>query len=200
MTIEHFLTFNLALLVAVASPGPAFIVAVRTTLTDGVSGGIKVGCGLALMAAMWTLVALLGLESVFLLFPWAYAVMKVIGAVYLFYIAALLWRSARQPIAESSTKKGTAFSRGLLVNLSNPKSVLFAAAVLVVIFPENLSFWQQSLIVLNHLLVELVFYVMLARVFGTETLVRNYQRVKVKIDRTASVLMGGLGLRILLRE
>ena len=61
MTIGQLLAFNLALLVAIASPGPALPIAIGTTLSGGRSAGIAVGAGLGLMAATWTLMALLGL-------------------------------------------------------------------------------------------------------------------------------------------
>jgi len=87
MTFEHLILFNIALLAALASPGPAFLVMIRTSLNAGRTAGIALGCGLGLIAALWTLMALLGLDTVFKLFPWAYAAVKTIGAIYLIYIA-----------------------------------------------------------------------------------------------------------------
>jgi threonine/homoserine/homoserine lactone efflux protein len=87
MSTEHLVAFNIALMVALASPGPALLMAMQATLRPGRAAGIATGCGLGLMAAIWTLVALLGLEMVFRVFPWAYAVVKIIGALYLLHIA-----------------------------------------------------------------------------------------------------------------
>ena len=79
MTITHLIAFNMALLAAIASPSPAFPVAVHTTVTDGTSSGIILGLGLRLKAALWTLLALLRLESIFLLMPWVYMTAKIKG-------------------------------------------------------------------------------------------------------------------------
>lgn len=92
MDIQHLLAFNLALLVAIASPGPALLVAIRTNLGSGRRSGLAVGLGLGLMAATWTLMAILGLDSIFRLFPWLYATVKVAGAAYLLYVAFKMWR------------------------------------------------------------------------------------------------------------
>ena len=89
MSAEHLIAFNLALLAALASPGPALLVAIRTSLSAGRRAGAAVGLGLGLVAACWTLMALLGLDAVFALAPWAYAAAKIAGALYLLYIA---WR------------------------------------------------------------------------------------------------------------
>ena len=61
VTWGQLLAFDIALLVAIASPGPALLMAIRTTLSGGRTAGIAVGAGLGLMAASWTLTALLAL-------------------------------------------------------------------------------------------------------------------------------------------
>ena len=116
MSVESFLTLNLALVAAMASPGPALLVAVRTTLGGGRDAGIAIGCGLALMAATWTLFALLGLEGIFRLFPWAYTIAKTGGALYLLYIAWQTWRGAKNPVADTSRPRVHAFRDGIFVN------------------------------------------------------------------------------------
>ena len=155
------------------------------------------GCGLGAMAALWTLMALLGLDAVFRLFPWAYTTAKVVGALYLIYIAWKMWRGARKPIDAMAKPTKHAFRQGVLINLLNPKSVLFAASVLIVIFPGDLSRVENATIVLNHLVVELVFYSALAVGMSTPAVSRQYLRAKVYIDRVASVILGALGLRLL---
>ena len=47
-----------------------------------------------------------------------------------------------------------AFRQGLFINLFNPKAVLFAAAILIAIFPGGLSLANSVVIALNHLLIE----------------------------------------------
>ena len=68
---DHLLAFNLTLLAALASPGPALLLALRTSLVAGPRAGIATGLGLGAMAAGWTALALLGLEAVFVVVPWA---------------------------------------------------------------------------------------------------------------------------------
>lgn len=197
MTFEHILAFNLAVLAAIASPGPAMLVAIRTTLTSGRRAGLAVGAGLGLVAALWTLAALLGLEALFKIFPWAYTAAKVGGALYLLYVAFKMWTGARQDIQPSATPTTHAFRQGLMINLLNPKSVLFAAAVLIVIFPAGLSPLENTVIVVNHLLVELICYSALACVISTPAISRRYLRAKVYIDRVASGILGLLGVRLI---
>ena len=155
MTALDLLAFNAILAAAILSPGPALLFALRTALADGRGAGIAAGLGLGLVAAGWTLAALLGLEAIFRLFPWAYMTLKLAGAAYLLYIAWRMWRAAHAPLATATRRpRGRAFLDGALINLGNPKSVLFAASVLVVVFPKGLSAYEIALIVGNHMIVE----------------------------------------------
>ena len=109
-----------------------------------------------------------------------------------------MWRSARDPIESRQRLAQHAFIQGLLVNLLNPKSVLFAAAVLIVVFPPNMSAAENATIVGNHLLVELAFYTALAFGMSSELIAAGYLRAKVYMDRSASLILGALGVRLLI--
>lgn len=198
MEIEYIIGFNLALLAAIVSPGPAFLYFLRMTLSNGRATGIATGCGLAVMASTWTLMALLGLDGLFRLFPWAYTVFKIVGALYLLYVAWGIWRRASVPIVETTYPQRRAFLGGVLVNLANPKAVLFSAAVLVAVFPPDLALMQKALIMGNHFIVEVIAYSGFAIMLSTRTVAGQYLRTKTVFDRIAAAMLGGLGVRLIL--
>ena len=198
MSHLDLLTFNAVLWVALLSPGPALLFALRTALADGRASGIAAGLGLGAIAAGWTLAALLGLEGLFAAFPWAYALLKAAGAIYLVYIAYSTWRGATDVAGPSVRPRGRAFIDGALINLGNPKSVLFAASVLVVIFPKGLTASEIALIVANHAVVEWLFYGLFAALLSGQAARRAYLGAKPGLDRTAAFVMGALGLKLLL--
>lgn len=198
MTLTHVIAFNLTLLAAMAAPGPALLYALRQSIAGGFRTGVVTGAGLGTVAALWTGAALLGLNAVFALVPWAYLALKITGALYLIYVAYTLWRDARRPVSDSARPGARAFLGGMLVNLANPKSILFAASVLIVIFPPDLAPAEKALIVANHLVVELVVYTGFAALLSTPAARAGYLRLKPVIDRVAGAILGALGLRLLL--
>ena len=200
MTLESLIAFNLVLAVAIASPGAALLYFVKTCMQAGKTAGMMTGLGLGLAASLWTLAALLGLESLFTLFPWAYAALKTAGALYLLFIAVQTWRNARAPLGDSPTPKGKAFLSGLLVNAGNPKSMLFAAAVIVVVFPQGLDGPEIALIVANHLVLEIAFYSVCAVALSSAPARQGYLGAKPLLDRIAAGVLGALGLRLLLER
>ncbi|MEM1079251.1 MAG: LysE family translocator [Pseudomonadota bacterium] len=199
MELSQVLAFNAALLVAMASPGPALLVLTQTALSAGRVRAIWTGVGLALVASLWTVSALLGLDAVFTHFPAAYTIAKTVGPLYLIYIAWTTWRSARGSLVEMPrTAPGAAFRRGAMINLLNPKAVLFVAGVLVVMFPPGLSAGQITFVALNHLFVEVTIYSLLAVALSRPGARAGYLAAKTWLDRMCSVVLGGLGVRLLL--
>ena len=83
-------------------------------------------------------------------------------------------------------------------NLSNPKSVLFAAAVLIAIFPGGMSISAKSLIILNHFLVEVIFYILLAAFMGGDVIRKKYLSKKLYLDRFAAIVLLALAVRVFL--
>ena len=198
MTWEQLVAYNVALLVAIASPGPALLMATHASASRGRAAGVAAGLGLGLMAAIWTMMALLGLAVVFELFPMAYIGAKIAGGAYLLYLACKMWRNASAPANAQTPPAGRAFRQGFLLNLFNPKSVLFAAAVLVAVFPAGLSIAESFVIVFNHFLVEAAFYTTLAFCMSTQAVSKRYMQAKAYIDRGAAVILGALGIRLVL--
>jgi threonine/homoserine/homoserine lactone efflux protein len=140
------------------------------------------------------------MAALFALFPWAFAVLKMAGAAYLIYLAIQTWRGASTPLGDAPKTDGRTFFDGFLVNLGNPKSVLFAAAVLVVVFPPGLTGAQIAFVTLNHLLIEVLFYSACAVILTAPAARARYMRAKPLMDRTAALLLGGLGLKLLLQR
>jgi threonine/homoserine/homoserine lactone efflux protein len=200
LTLAQLIAFNATLLAAMAAPGPAFLLVLRHSMAEGGRAGFLEGAGLGLVASWWTGAALLGLSALFALVPWLYAALKTAGALYLLYLAWGMWRGAARPLDAGAVHARTdarAFRSGATVNLLNPKSILFAGAVIVVIFPAGLTSFDSALIVLNHLVVELCFYAVLAFGFSTAPARAAYKRAKFYADRVAATVLAALGLRLL---
>lgn len=200
MTADSLIAFNLVLLAALASPGAAMLFCMRTTVAAGRRAGVLTGIGLGLAASFWTLAALLGLEGVFTLFPWTYGALKIGGALYLLWIAYITWQESRTALASGPSAPGRSLLSGFLVNMGNPKSMLFAAAVIVVVFPTTLTAPQIAFVAFNHLCLELLFYTILAMVLGAPAARHRYLSLKTVLDRIAATLLAGLGLRLLLEK
>ncbi|MEM9707107.1 MAG: LysE family translocator [Pseudomonadota bacterium] len=206
MTLEQFLAFNAILLAALLTPGPAMLAMLHTAMSDGRRAGLALGLGLATMACAWLLAAALGLQAIFAAFPWAYSTMKVAGALYLLYFAWKTWgrndhtdpyTNERDPGAVRNAHAG-AFLSGIFINSLNPKSVLFAGAVLVVVFPAGISMGQGAFLVANQMVVEAAFYSAAVLLVSRPVIMRRYVAARKTFDRICSLVLGAFGLKLLL--
>ena len=112
----------------------------------------------------------------------------------------MTWKNATSPIEDKSRTQINAFRDGVFINLSNPKSVLFAAAILIVIFPPDMTATEIALVVTNHMAVEVIFYTALAYMMSTNAARQTYLRAKTYLDRGGSVILASLGLSLLFQK
>lgn len=188
-------------LVALASPGPAFIALSHSAINETRTEVLAFGLGLALTATLWCGLALYGLTAFFKFVPWLYTAMKLAGGVYLIYLATKIWRgaTARLPETGNTPKHGAkAFLSGCAINLTNPKAVLFASSILLAIFPMNITWPQKILIMSTMFAVEALFFSALVFWLSQPTTRNAYLYLKRWIDRSAAAVLGGLGLNFLL--
>ena len=140
MTIETLLTFGAVAAVAIVSPGPATLLAVRNGSTFGLRAAIwsSLGnvCGLFCVSAATLLGLGVLLKSSALLF----AAVKTLGALYLFYLGLrqLFARTSAATTGAHQSASATApaarqlYREALLVATTNPKAILFFTAL----FPQ----------------------------------------------------------------
>lgn len=205
MAISVFLTLLLFHAMAAMSPGPSFVVTVRTAAAEGFRVGGFIALGLGVGALAWASAALLGLAALLEIAPILLIALKVAGGVFLLWIALQTWRHAATPLPEPTKSEGptprsagAAFRLGLLTQLSNPKVVLFFGAVFVGLIPPGTTISALALLLVFVFCVETAWYLVVARVFSTMGFRRAYGRVKRWVDRAFGGLIGIFAAKITL--
>jgi homoserine/homoserine lactone efflux protein len=108
-----------------------------TCMDHGNAVGIS-DCSAGLSHALALLVQIAvvaaGVGVLFATTPWAFLVVKWFGVGYLLYLAILQWKAPAQSIEikHELTRKsrGKLVLHGFLVNITNPKAIVFLLAVL----------------------------------------------------------------------
>jgi threonine/homoserine/homoserine lactone efflux protein len=195
LAIASILFFQL---LAIMSPGPSFLVTARTAVTRSRGDGILVAFGLMLGAMVWATAALFGLSALFKLFPLLYMAMKIMGGLFLLWIAWQIFMHAREPVhMEGAGAGGNPFLRGFLIQVSNPKVVVFFGSIFVALLPANPPLWMMLTLLVLVGLNELWWYVAVALFFGTGPVRKTYLAAKTWIDRVTAVFLGAVGLRLM---
>lgn len=132
MSLASLLAYCSALFIAAAIPGPGMTAIVARALGSGFRETFFMGLGLVLGDLVYLTAVILGLAFVAQTFTTAFMVIKILGALYLVYIAYKLWTAGLLPQdiqAKKSASIGLSFLSGLLVTLGNPKTMLFYVAL-----------------------------------------------------------------------
>lgn len=137
MTLHTWLAFFVAAWLICLSPGPGVLSSVTAGLRYGFRRALWNIAGLQAGALIVLLIVGVGLGAVLATSPHAFTAIKLFGALYLIYLGIQQWRSKAAPIqapdgsvaAEAGVPRAL-FLRGLLVNASNPKGILFILSVL----------------------------------------------------------------------
>ena len=133
MGVESWAAFVLALTVALAVPGPDLVLVVHSA-TRGVREGISTAAGIVTGLMLHALLAMVGATTLLVSAPGALTVVQVLGSGVLLWMGASMLRAARsaEPDAQQETGHRTrgGFARGFVTNASNPKVLLFFAAIL----------------------------------------------------------------------
>lgn len=134
---DTYLLFLGVMAVLAITPGPANLFAVATGIARGPGPALMGVVGMNCATLIWFAAAALGLSALVTAFPEAFQALAIVGALYVGWLGLKALWNAIQPGGKSvlehaihAAKPGAAFRDGLLVQLSNPKAVLFFTAVL----------------------------------------------------------------------
>jgi threonine/homoserine/homoserine lactone efflux protein len=186
-------------LLAVISPGPSFLITARTAVAQSRADGVRVALGLGAGTVIWSAAALLGLNAVFHAVPVLFMAMKVAGALFLLYIAWMIFRHAAEPlkIEGAGERLANPFLKGFLTQISNPKVAVFFGSIFIAMLPAQVPLWMTLALIAIVSFNEVWWYTVVALFFGAGPVRRFYLRAKAWIDRLTGLFLGALGLRLL---
>ena len=148
MDLAVFLTYLLATIVLSLTPGPGVFSSISSGLHHGVRLGIWNAVGMQAANLVYVAVVALGLGAILIASETVFTVVKWLGVAYLIYLGIVTWRAqppenwgqVHFPGSQHAARENEPdpifrrdiFMRGFLVNITNPKGIIFFAAI----FPQ----------------------------------------------------------------
>ncbi len=134
------LNFFIAALVVALAPGPDNLFVLAQSATHGAKAGFSVICGLCTGICVQTALLIVGVSALIAASPVAFFVLQCCGAAYLLYLAYKSFQVRAGVVKLDAGSEGVAnaggegaglsfrrlYLRGIIMNLTNPKAVLFA--------------------------------------------------------------------------
>ena len=197
-----FITASIALGLA---PGPDNIFVLTQSALNGRKAGILVTLGLCTGLIVHTAAVALGVAAIFQTSEIAFTGLKILGAVYLVYLAIQAFRASATKI--NGDAEAIAWSqlyiRGIIMNITNPKVAIFFLAFLPQFSDPARGSVTIQMLAFGGLFIICAFVVMGSIAWFSGFLgewLKNSDKAQVYMNRIAGLIFIGLALRLIISE
>lgn len=147
MSLSLWLAFLAASLLIAVSPGPGAATSMSAGLRHGYGAALRAIAGLQTALLLQLVVVFAGLGALLTTSAGAFLAVKLCGAAYLVWLGIQKWRAPAQPLGTGPAVSAQGlWLQGLLVNLSNPKAIVFMAALVPQFIDATQPQWPQFLV------------------------------------------------------
>jgi len=129
--LSTYAVFLATAMVLLAIPGPAVLYVVTRSIEMGRAGGLSSCAGITTGTVVHVALATAGLSSLILASALAFDAVKYVGAAYLVLLGVRRLLTRKEAALEGERAPRTrrrAYSQGVVVNLTNPKTIVFIFA------------------------------------------------------------------------
>ena len=201
--MAHLAAFLGVAIVVIVTPGQDTALTIRNTLAGGRRSGVLTAVGVSTGQCAWTLLTSLGLAALLLASEPAFLALRIVGALYLVWLGIqslvdAVRGSRRKRVSTASLAPRTAYRRGLLSNLGNPKMALFFTSLLPQFAPHNASFLQLASLGLLFCLTTLLWLSGYALVVARLGDILRRTRVRRALDAVTGAVLVAFGARLAL--
>ena len=193
--------------IALASPGPDFVIAVRNSLSFSRLAGVYTAIGFALGVGVHVTYTLFGLATVISQSVILFSLIKYAGAAYLFYIGIQSLRSNGFEDTDSLKQKRQktlsplqCLWNGFLTNVLNPKATLFFLSIFSQFVTPETPMNIQALYGLTCMVMTGLWFSLVAVVLTQGSIKRAFLRATKWIDKICGVLLIGLSIKLALTK
>ncbi len=203
---HDFFAFLIAGIALNLVPGQDTLYIIARSLAQGRTAGIVSVFGIGSGCLVHITAAALGLYAILALCPLVFAVIVVLGGLYLIWLGISTWmrrKRARPPGVVSAARPESlwlVYRQGVLTNLTNPKVALFFLAFLPEFIDPTAGYGALSFLFLGATFMVTGTIWCLVVAFGASAFadaLRDNPKIQKGFDLFASLLFIGLGAAIL---
>jgi threonine efflux protein len=191
--------------IAAGSPGPSNMRIMGVAMNQGRRAALFLATGVISGSIFWGMMAATGVSAVLTRYAEALFVLKILGGLYLLYLAYKAGKSAlrrdEQMAGEMIGRQGQSgaalYKRGLLMHLTNPKSILGWIALMTLGLGPQASTATVVTILAGCAVLSVTIFFGYALLFSTAPMVRLYRRARRGIEGTLALFFGAAGLKLI---
>ena len=188
----------------VASPGPSNLAVMAMAMQQGRRAGMIFALGVVAGSAIWGLLVALGLTSILLRYEPVAVAIRLLGGLYLLWLAARSARAAMMPAAPIAAPGADArasdtglFLRGAAMHLTNPKAILFFGSLYAIGISPEISAAGLAIVIGAVGAQSFIIFHGYALLFSNTRISRGYFRLRRWLQGAFALAFGAASLKIL---
>jgi homoserine/homoserine lactone efflux protein len=203
MSLDTFLLYLAAWTLIALSPGPAVLFAMSQAARHGMRGAAVGTAGILLGHVVCFLLVAFGLAALLASVNGAMMAIRIAGAIYLMYLGVRMILSkpretASLPLAAERKAHGGIALQGLLVQLTNPKNLLFVLALLPqFIAPDRALLPQLGIMLCVTVVIDAICLLAYAQIAARGARALKGSRVVVWLERTLGAALIVFGVKLI---
>src|SRR5919112_4115827 len=200
--VSTLLTYTLAAILLFITPGPDMSLFLAKTMAGGRKAGLASMLGAMAGCGVHTLLAALGLSALLAASATAFTVLKIVGALYLLWMAFDALRHGSALRLKDAPKEDVSIRRtflmGVGINLTNPKIVLFFVTFLPQFVAAGDPHAAQKLVFLGLYFIAFSAPLAVLLIVGAEKLIallKRRPRMLRAVDYGFAALFGAFAIK-----
>lgn len=205
MYLSEFLLVALVNFLAVISPGPAFAVTIRNSLTYSRKTAIYTALGLGVGILVHVVNSILGLGLLISKSEAFFSIIKVVGAGYLIYLGykSLTSKLGNRKNSKSFTQdkdltRLAAFKMGFIINATNPKALVSFLAIFTLVVSPSTPLLVKGLYGIEMSLAEFTWFAAVGTIISHKFLKQKIGRFQLFAEKVMGIILIILGIKIVL--
>ncbi|WP_101774864.1 homoserine/threonine efflux transporter [Pasteurella oralis] len=178
------------------TPGPDFFYVSRLAASNSRRNVVCGVIGITLGVLFWALASILGLALLFTTIPLLHGVIMCLGGGYLAYLGWLMVNSRTNVVFEQPSdqqlNKNTTITKeiikGLLINLSNAKAIIYFASVMSLVLVNLTEIWQILTALFIIVIETFLYFYMVSILFSRNLAKQFYSTYSRYIDNLAGII------------
>lgn len=203
--LSVLVTFSVAVIALALTPGPDMTLFLSKTIVQGRLAGFAAFLGAITGLLLHTLAVALGLSALLVASATAFTVLKIVGCLYLLWLA---WDALRNgssfALDQTERKKETIRSlylKGLWINLFNPKIIVFFVTFLPQFVSVSDPYAVYKLMSLGGIFVLIATPICAALIMSADrvaALLKRSPKATRLVDWLFAAVLGGFAIKLLL--
>ncbi len=202
-----FITVATAHFFALLSPGPDFLLVVKSAVRNKKQLAIGVAVGIATANAVYIILCLIGVGAILASSIIIMTSIKVAGGLFLTYLAISALRAKKADYAflndpiDAENRNNTTFFKefitGFASGLLNPKNPLFYLSLFTLVLNSEVGLWFQIALGVWMTLIVFLWDTFIIFALSRKKVRHTFNRMAFYIDKTTGAILGAFGLTLI---